>query len=301
MSADGASHPEPESTPTPEPESTTEPEPAAEPEAATEESQTTHWKFVSDAWSRFISSWQGLTAVFALLLMLWTAVLFIVGKRELHLVVWVKSNTLVYPLEGMGDHVLPLVYENDPVRSLAVLDVEISNFGSKLIGDQKELWELEMEVSDAEHLTVTGEPVRCPEIVVANVEPTSQPNIVRLELGAFEPDAKVNVQLMAVNFDPGAPRRLVARSTLVGLPREVVVASPLRRVQKLLRWPAFWSAFVVFMTVLLFVAYRDRKALAETGWWAGQLFLATLGAAFFAAIFAGGISEGVAWLVLRVS
>ncbi len=247
------------------------------------------------------SDWsKPLLVLVSVLTLFWGSVLFVVGKNELHLVVWVESQALLYPAEETGGRSLPLTFESTEVGSVAYLKVQISNYGSAMIGDEASLWVLELEAENAQQLAMVGELVREPEILVARALPSSGSNVIRLELGALQAGARLNLEIMALNITGNALVRLVARPSLPGLPHEIAEVAPSIRVSERLGWPIFGSFLFVFALAGLAKGCELRAELAALG--GGSLLgrialtlLVILAAALISTVF---VAKGLATLVL---
>ena len=259
------------------------------------------WAGPRDVLRKASAASKTLLTIVSVLTLFWAVVLFVVGKNELHLVVWVKNETLLYPTAETGGRTLPLVFGSNAANSVAFLTVEVSNYGTDMIGDQSARWELELEAENAQHVAIVGELTRSPEAIVAQALPSTASNTIRLELGALQHNSRVNLELMAVNMTNDAPVRLVARPSLRGLPHEITDASPSIRVSERLGWPAFVSIAIVFAVVALVDGYKARAELAALGRW--KLFgrivwtsvVILVAALIFAVFVAKGIAKAVLW------
>lgn len=228
---------------------------------------------------------------------LWSIFLLLVAKNELHLIVWIEQDKLLYPSESTWKEALPLSFQNSTATSVRLLSVKVSNYGKTLIGKQDALWNLSLEAPTSSHLTAFGKPKVSPEATVIRILPGAQPNTLTLELGALEPRASIDLHLMLVNTADKPRSPLEIQPSLVGLPHERVLRSPAERLFERLALAIILSTFLL---ILVFDGPREYNEAYqhETGSKFVWSLIGRLLKMLVLAIIGGGfLARGLAYVV----
>jgi hypothetical protein len=186
----------------------------------------------------------------------WAGLLTLAAKNDLHLVAWVEKEVPVYPARDAWEKELPLSYEGTLANSVSVWAVKVSNYGRTLIGRQDDIWRLWLDVPYAERVAVLGPMTANPRAIHVKQAKAEKPTSVMLEFGALEPRAYVDFQLMVVNIDERRRAPLELRTSLAGLPKEVVSAPP----ETLIQSKIFRAVFVSMVLLVLVVFGRNQYA-----------------------------------------
>jgi hypothetical protein len=232
---------------------------------------------------------------------LWAALSFVTAKNELHLVVWVEEDSVLFPSEATWDEPLPLAYGNASAKSVRLLVVNVSNFGRTTIGKQESLWHLAIEAPTSSHIAAIGELRITPNGIVARSLPGPKPNALALELGALEAGASIVMHLMLLNTQDGGGPRIVALPSLVGLPHEQVNRSPDEQILEQLALPVIVSVLLILIVVFGPREYALARRRYGSGWplvrnVAAQSVGVIVLAAFLGFFLAKGLANLMTWL-----
>jgi hypothetical protein len=191
----------------------------------------------------------GFLKMSALIAAIWTVILLLAAKDELHLLIWIEEDKKVYPSPATDDQTLPLSYGGVPVNAARLLSVRIVNYGTKSIGDVKETWSLHLEPPQGARFASLAAPTIEPIATVFSLT-TSATSAISLKFGSFQPRAEIGLRLLLMNSEHGQPS---VRVSLSGLPHELSLTSPARRLSEKL----FVSTTVV--VALLFMPFLFRE------------------------------------------
>ena len=137
------------------------------------------------------------------------------------------------------------------------------------MGKQESLWTLDVSVPSAELTDLIGSPEIIPNSIQMSVLEKPKPNVLRFELGVFEPTNELRFALMTVNTDHPT---INVSTSLKGLPKPKVSTSSLTETlaERFLPPTAVAIALIGLLSqrrpVLLDVSMQKsllRKALAE--------------------------------------
>ena len=253
--------------------------------------------------------WLGLAStITSLLVVITSALLFFVIPEQLQLVVWVKDRTTLYPPEEGPAVPLPLSYDETVAETAVSFNANVSNLGKEVIGSQHQLWRLDIASPSASHMLMIGEIRKKPGNLVVEVADNCAINFACLNLGALEPKAEVEFELVVLNTPDIFMRDIEANSSLNGLPDILVTRSSLRgRISDRIFIPwaigAVATAALVYGVLLLYGSFSDirrlwgvskpRLAFEALKW--SVLYIVMGGIAV--AVAAAGISFAVGWIV----
>ncbi len=232
---------------------------------------------------------------------LWTALLSLAAKNELHLVVWIEEDRVVYPSEATRDRSLPLRLDATPARSVRLLAVRVSNYGRTVIGKPEETWELALEAPFSSAIQVLDLDKE-PPALVASARPGERANGVALEIGALEPKAAIALDVMLVNAADDRYPLLKAKPSLAGLPYEVIPRSPAERMFESLAWHVIASVFVVLLVLGGPASYAEARAKHGAGWPLAKSLLGRLAGLVVLAFISGillakGVAHVMSWFL----
>jgi hypothetical protein len=154
------------------------------------------------------------------LLLLWAA------KDDLHLLVMIESDTLVYPSEVTDNLALPLAVNSSPANSARFVKLKIVNYGKQTIGDQTRLAQFDFSSPVGSHLISLHQPTVVPNTIPYDVQQVSQ-NTLRLQIGALQPRSTIKWPLLLVNATSGT--QISLSTSLAGIPREITTETPVIR------------------------------------------------------------------------
>jgi hypothetical protein len=241
---------------------------------------------------KYVSLVSGLVGVIVSLAV-WAA-----GKRQAHLVVWLRNDGIIYPAALSSNHSLPLTFAGIPAETASVVTVDISNYGKRVIGNEESSWELALRFPNAAIVAPLGALKTRPAPIVAFVRRQANPKEVAVGMGLLEPGAHIVVSVMLINDRNAGHSRAEAKATLAGLPVEVTRASPEERLQQRLWIPVTLGIF----GAALVVGLRERSSKLAAGTSNKAPSVGTqLGLALILG-FLGGytVSFAMAWLILRI-
>jgi hypothetical protein len=211
-------------------------------------------------WIKWIFRWGGYLATTASVL--WSFLLILIAKDELHLLVWVKQDSVLYPSEATWNESLPLDFKNTPAASARLLSVIVSNYGKTLIGKQEEAWKLYLEAPCSTHIATLGRPKLSPQTVIFDVIAGPKPNMLTLELAALQPRAVIDLHLLLLNTRCKHSLPLKIQPSLGGLPYELTLEPPTERLSNRL-FPAV--ALSILLLLLVFAGPSEYNRLSQSG------------------------------------
>jgi hypothetical protein len=169
-------------------------------------------------WISIISSLFGLSVGFV-----WVRELL--TPRAFELVIWVKQATALYPSKATGNASLPFVIGTIEVRTASVVTVEIKNFGTSPIGDQRQLWALTFSPSDtAASIMVIGEPAASIPLAF-HIDKQAPSMNLPIVIGLMESGARLDLRLLILNHSNPDRPTIKALCSLEGLPPPVLTWS----------------------------------------------------------------------------
>jgi hypothetical protein len=241
-----------------------------------------------------------LLVVTAVASVIWSALLIRVAKNEVHLLVWVRADTTLYPSKITGYQRLPLMYEGDTARSLRLLQLRIVNYGKSAIGSVDSLWSLTVSSPPGSQLAILNPPSITPATNIFSISPKPEPHQLKFRLGLFERRAQVDLQLLLINDTAATLHPIAISPSLAGLPRGITVESPVDSLYKRLLGPMCWTMLFFWLAVFARQIATDLKAV--TGWrrlWKalGMGVAIIVLVAMTGAFTARGLAHVVSWLL----
>ena len=233
--------------------------------------------------------------------LIWPLFLFWAAQNQIHLLVWMENDVVLYPSDATTEASLPFTFRGDSATSATVLTVHIINDGKAVIGSPDELWWLRLRAANATGAAVVGEIRPSPPDIVVRHSDVPDPRTVMFEVGALQPKARIELTMLLVNVERGALPELELEVELEGLPRPQRVGwlSPESLLaNRLLPW-VILGIFTILAVIRGF-EIQKTGALSQKKYvfvfLLGQLTLLTL-VSFIVGVFA---TKGLAWLVHRV-
>ena len=151
--------------------------------------------------------------------LIWPLFLFWAAQNEVHLLVWMENDIVLYPSDATGKASLPFTFRGDSAESATVVTVHIINDGKAVVGSQDELWWLRLRAVNATGAAVVGD-IRAspPDIAVRHTE-GPDPQTVMFNIGALQPKARIDLTMLLINVERSARPQLELEVQLEGLPR----------------------------------------------------------------------------------
>jgi hypothetical protein len=248
------------------------------------------------------SLWVGIiSGVLALVAAIWTPLSFLAASGELDLVVWIREQFVIYPTASTQNLPLPFEFEGETTRSAVLMTLNISNRGSRFIGDQKELWQLQIVSEPGSKVAFLGEPQVVPRRTTVFQRTTPYSNTVFLDIGVLEPGNSIELQLLVVN--PPNPRlpRITYVPSLSGLPQISETSDPLDERVRERVFPYLFFALLPILIVTRAFELRSSPERFRPFWRAvGTVLIQIVFLLFATSLFAWILSLGIGWIVARI-
>jgi hypothetical protein len=150
-------------------------------------------------------------------------------------------------------------------------------------------------------VALLGEPQPDPPNLSAKIVKSASPDVVRLEIGLFNPRDAIKLQLILI--DPksnGTAAPIVAETRVAGLSAPVTgKLDTVGRFQEAIQWPIAGTFALIFL-VFLYRSFSDLirlgKNWSEKAGWCYKIFYGTL---IGTAICTAALSWGIAWFAVR--
>jgi len=141
-----------------------------------------------------------ITALAGAAVVIWSIFKFFIPVGDVDLTIWIQQEIpIVIPeLPAAASQLsLSLTYDEEPISSATILDVNIFNSGSKPIGDQGP-WQLALKTQDGARLVLLGQPETNPANLDLQLVDGSQSDALTLQLGLLNRDDSIKLRLLVI-------------------------------------------------------------------------------------------------------
>ena len=188
----------------------------------------------------------------------WWLIALVTGLGDYELAIWLRERTPLFPTEATHGQALPFEYAGEPIRSAALVDVNVTNLGSHSLGTQDSLWHIQARPEEeGVRLLPVGQPRTDPPRTQGRIQASAEGRGAVVFLGLLEPGATVDFQLLALNAEEPRWVKIAFTTSLEGIPDPEV--SPNSRQKRLY----FRFAIPALLTALALCSFAAWAKLRE--------------------------------------
>lgn len=234
-------------------------------------------------------------AVLAIAGVLWSGFMYFARNKDVDLTVWERQDIPISLPKEARELPIFLTVGRDTVDRAVLLDVLISNSGSKPIGSDKDAWELSLGLRDAGRIILLPNVTRRPQNLRVQARFDTVSKRIALSVGLLNPKDEIGLRLLVTGPATVYGPRLTAQSRVPGLTEPLVTRYDVReRFEKAFFVPIWFLFFVPLLVALLLELWQLRARFTPI-----EIIFRVLGSFFMAGYAAGAVAYCLAWLLAR--